>query len=287
MRTADLTPELEEVILASKARFQPWIVCITAGLLFFYEFIQLNMLNSLSSYLMADFHLDATALGHLSSTYFYANASLVFVAGALLDRFSTRRLILFAMISCTLGTLGFALSHSVYLLGVCRFIVGVGGAFCFLSCMRLATRWFHPMHLALVVGLIVTMAMLGGMVAQTPLAALSQSVGWRQAVLWDAALGGVISLLILIVVKDYPPGADARKLQQKEQISALGLWPSIKMAISNIQNWLCAIYSATMNLPIYLLGALWGNSYLQQVLHYSATEAATICSMIYFGTVFG
>lgn len=156
----------------------PWIVCFSAALFFFYEFIQMNMFNAISADLMRDFSLHATELGKLSAYYFYANLLFLPVAGALLDRFSTRLIILSALFLCIIGVAGFATTHSFILACLFRFMSGIGSAFCFLSSIRLASRWFPAKQMALVTGLIVTMAMMGGMVAQTPLTLLTQSLGW-------------------------------------------------------------------------------------------------------------
>ena len=77
--------------------FQAWLVILSASLYFFYEFIQLNLFNAIDVPLMRDFHLGAAGLGQLASLYFYANATFLFPAGIMLDRFSTRRLLLVAV----------------------------------------------------------------------------------------------------------------------------------------------------------------------------------------------
>ncbi|WP_235776249.1 MFS transporter [Rickettsiella massiliensis] len=182
----------------------PWIVCLSAALFFFYEFIQLNMFNAISADLMHDFGLHATKLGRLSAFYFYANLLFLPVAGALLDRFSTRRIILIALFLCIIGVLGFAKTHSFALACFFRFMSGIGSAFCFLSTIRLASRWFPIEKMALVTGLIVTMAMFGGMVAQTPLTLLAETLGWRNTLLIDAGLGLLIFVVIFSLCKITP-----------------------------------------------------------------------------------
>lgn len=42
-----------------------------------------------------------------------------------------------------------------------------------------------------------------------------------------------------------------------------------------------------MNLPIYMLGAMWGIPYLVSVGNYSQTQAATISGMLFLGTMIG
>ena len=60
-----------------------WVVTLTASLFFFYEFIQLIFPNAIDIQLMQSFNLNATQLGLLVSTYFWANALFLFPAGNL------------------------------------------------------------------------------------------------------------------------------------------------------------------------------------------------------------
>jgi MFS family permease len=276
-------------ILDEQARlgWQPWVVCFSAALFFFYEFIQMNMFSAIDPDLMRAFAIDAQRLGYLSAIYFYANVIFLFFAGTILDRFSTRRIILISLFICVAGTFAFALAKNYYLAAFYRFLTGIGSAFCFLSCIRLASRWFPAKRMALVSGLIVTMAMLGGMVAQTPLALLVQSVGWRLALQLDAALGLFIMLIIFINVKNYPLTQAAANLAEHKFLSELGYWRSFRMAYLKLQNWLCGIYTSLLNLSIFLLGAIWGSLYLMQVHHFNHQQATYPTSLIFIGTILG
>lgn len=264
-----------------------WLVCLSAGLFFFYEFIQMQMFNSISSDLMRDFSLNAEQLGYLSASYLYADVLFLFPAGMLLDRFSTRKVILSAMVLCVLGTLFFAMTHSLWIAAASHFMAGIGNAFCFLSCIRLASRWFPPRQMALITGLIVTMAMFGGMVAQTPLVLLNVSMGWRNALFLNAGLGVLIMGVIWSFVKDFPASYQQQDAEQRQQLQAQGFLPGIRAAITNLQNWYCGIYTSFLNLPIMVLCALWGNLYLTRVHQLTAMQSSKVISMIFLGTIIG
>jgi MFS family permease len=265
----------------------PWIVCFSAALFFFYEFIQMNMFNAISAEIMRAFSLHATQLGSLSAYYFYANLLFLPVAGTLLDRFSTRWIILAALLTCIFGIAGFAITHSFPLACLCRFLSGIGSAFCFLSSIRLASRWFPAKRMALVTGLIVTMAMLGGMVAQTPLTLVTQALGWRNALLLDAGLGLLILTIIFFFVQDYPAGLKQQQQTSRIELAHLGVFKSWRLAYLNLQNLLCGLYTSLSNLPIALLGAIWGSLFLQQTAHYSATQASLVPSALFLGAIIG
>ncbi len=255
-----------------------WIVCLSAGLFFFYEFFQLNIFDVINQALRQDFQIDAAQLSWLSSAYLWADILFLLPAGLLLDRFSTKKIIVSAMIICILGTFGFALTHSFYLAFFYHFLSGIGNAFCFLSCVVLVSRWFVQKRQALVIGIIVTMAFLGGMVAHTPFAYLANNLGWRRALMIDGALGLVLLMWIGRVVQDAPTPSS-----RPTATSSGHFW----QAWSNRQTWLAGIYTSCLNLPIMVLCALWGASYLQIVHHLSSLTASNVISMILFGSIIG
>ncbi|MGE3919789.1 MAG: MFS transporter [Gammaproteobacteria bacterium] len=265
----------------------PWLVCFSAALFFFYEFIQMNMINAISSDLMRDFSLNATQLNNLSSTYFWGDVALLFPAGILLDRFSVRKIIMFGMSLGILGSLIFAITHSFSIAAGAHFLAGIGNAFSFLSCMILASRWFPPQRMALVVGLIVTFAMAGGIVAQTPFTLLNSVIGWRNVLLLNAALGLMILAIIYAVVRDYPPHQEALLKQQKQKLQSYGFWASIRKTVTYPQNWLAGIYTSLLNLPIMVFGAADGILHLTQDFQLSKSNASFVVTMIFLGTIIG
>lgn len=264
-----------------------WAVTLTASLFFFYEFIQMNLFNPMNQDLKQAFNLNAAELGWLGSMYFSANALFLFPAGILLDRFATKKLLIIAILLCTVGTFGFGLAQTYWIAAISRFMVGLGAAFCFLSCIRLASRWFPPSRMAFVTGIVVTVAMLGGLVAQTPLAVLSNVLGWRHAVLINAMIGILVLLATIIIVCDRPPNSQQHAAADKAHLQHLGFWRSIRLVLLNPQNWFGGLYTSLMNLPIFLLGALWGIPYLQQVHHLTFVQATYATDALFVGVIFG
>lgn len=270
-----------------KSSAKAWVVVLAASMFFFYEFIQMNMMDAISDELLRSFHMNADQLGDMSSYYFLANVIFLFAAGSLLDRCSTRRVILVALGICVAGTALFGMATSYFWVTFCRFLTGIGSAFCFLSVLRLASRWFPPHRMAYVTGLVVTIAMTGGVVAQTPFEAITHAVGWRHTLLIDAAFGFFVWLLIVSVVKDYPSSHAQEHQREQQELTSIGYFTSLKMSFLRRQNWLGGIYTSTINLPINVLGGLWGIMYLTTTYHLSKIDASYITSMLFVGTIFG
>lgn len=271
-----------EVSLWKKA-ILPWIVCFSASLFFAYELLQLHVMNALSPMLIRDLGLNATQFGTLSSTYLLADVIFLLPAGILLDRFSVRKVILTALFLCVIGTLGFSRAHSFGFACVCHFLSGIGNAFCFLSCMMLISRWFPKEKQAFIVGLMITMGMLGGVVAQVPFSLLAQKFDWRQALFIDGLIGVAIFALIFSFVKDAPKGF----LRAEEESAELPFWEGVKRSVLNIQNICCGLYTCFLNMPLMIISAVWGTLFLTQAHEIPLTNASFIVSMICMGTIVG
>lgn len=266
---------------------QPWLVCFSASFLFFFIFMQLNMFNAINPGLIKDFGITAAQLGNLSANYFYANVIFLFPAGIILDRISTRKIILLSMLVSVVCTFGFAAATELWQAEICRFVTGVAGSFCLLSNVRLASRWFEAHRMALIIGLIVTLAMVGGVIAQTPLTLLVDHLGWRSTLNFDGLFGILIFMVMYIFIRDYPPHYHGLFQEQQLLLHQFGFWRSLWKTLKNPQNWLGGIYTSLMNLPLVLLGALWGSLYLIQVRGLDRASASVVISMLFLGTIVG
>lgn len=259
---------------------QPWLVCMSAALFFFFEFMQMQIFSTIGGELMRDLHVDAIGLSTLASAFLIANTLFLIPAGLILDRVSTRQVIIALMSICILGTAIFSLTDQYYIAMTGRFLAGTGNAFCFLSCLILVTRWFPQNQRAFASAIIVTFAMLGGITAQTPFRLCADLIGWRYAMLLDCAFGVLFLMIIIRFVKDSPD-----KLENSVQ--QMPFLTSLIHSVRNYRNLFYGIYTALMNLPIILLGAMWGSLYLNQVHHLNMTYASLSTSMIFFGMIVG
>lgn len=276
---------IDQNVESRQGAYFSWLVCFSAALFFFFEFMQVNMFNAITPSLIKEFSLSAASIGQISANYFYANLLLLFPAGMILDRISTRKVILIAMSLCVSCTYLFSFASSIWVIELSRFVTGIGGSFCFLSSIRLASRWFPPRRLALVIGLIVTLAMFGGMLAQTPMTLLTDYFGWRHTIFIDATVGLGMLFVIFLFVRDYPGGEN--NTSEHHPMSAKEFWCSLRLSLSNSQNWLGGIYTSLLNLPIFLLGAMWGSLYLVQIHDLTRTQSSFVTSMIFIGTIVG
>lgn len=240
------------------------------------------MFNAINESLRMVFSSNATQLSFLSSTYLWGDLLFLLPAGIILDKFSTRRTVIYSMLICILSTFGFAMTSNFWLAAFFHFLTGIGNAFCFLACVILVARWFPSNKQAMMIGMVITIAFLGGMVAQAPLSSLAVKLGWRKALWVDGVLGLVILMQIMFFVEDTPSAYLYRNDSPHHSV-----WQELKQVIKNKQTYFAGIYTSLLNLPIMVLCALWGTEALKTLHSVNAFEASKIVSMIFVGSIIG
>lgn len=264
-----------------------WVVCMTAALFFFYDFIQMNLFSVINVPLMNLFHLNAQQLGSLSSYFFMANALFLIPVGTILDRVSTKKTILYTLLIGILSMWFFSYVNSLGWAKFFRFTSGITSAFCFLACVRLGSRWFPPRRFALVMGFVVTMAMIGGVVAQTPAALLVKNFGWRATLRIDAIFGLLVWGFCWLLIKDYPCKPRETSSNNKPKTTLASFGRTTWHAVFRYQVWLSAVYTCLMNLPVCVLGGIWGTLYLHYTQSLNMVHASELISFLFFGTIIG
>ena len=262
-----------------ESNFKKWFMVFSVGMYFFYEYIQMTLFNAIPVQLLSSFHISAASLAKLSSCYFLMQIILLFPAGIMLDRLSLKKVIIFAMSVSIIGTLLLSCAHNIQFAMFARLLSGVGGAFAFLSCVKIASEWV-PNKMSLATGLLVTLAVSGGFIAQTPFAYLADHTSWCFALRILAVFGVIILVNIIANVK-------SKSVVDMKNESAISIFQQIKLAMSNFQTIVAGFYISLMNLPISILGALWGGLYLEETHYFSNVLSTFVASMIFVGIIVG
>ena len=270
----------------TKNHTKSWLVVMVAASFFFYSFIQMTIFSTseMKAYFSEILSItDTAAFGVFAGMFLNGCVLFLIPAGILLDKFSVKRLIMFSVLLSLTGIAGLTFTQNLAAAKIFRFITGVAHCIAFMAPLRLAPRWFSSRKLALAVGLVITFAVTGGLISQTPMYLTINALGGKQTMLLNIGLGILIFILILLFVKDHPIGAE-----QTEGSKALPLWSGLRNAIGNKQNWFSGLYIGLLNLAVLLLGAIWGTNYLIYKFDYLTPQVITsIIGMIFIGTMIG
>ena len=265
-----------------------WFVVLLVSLFFFYEFGLGTVFNSLSTPIRNSYGLSGVELGFLSSLYFYSDILFLIPAAILLDKYSAKSCIVVALAICSLGIIAVSISDHFYTLACSRLLMGLGGSFSLIGCVRIATNWFPAHKMGVVIGVVIAMGMLGGWFAQHPLSMVVDAAGWREALLYVGLLGVLFTVLILLFVRSAPRNLRALRADQKEALKKMPLKQVLKLGLGNAQTWYCALYVGLINVATFMLGGLWANEYLVHVIPgFTMLKAASVSGMLFIGMIIG
>lgn len=276
---------ISEVDFSQRSAIRAALVWGLAAIFYFYELMLLVSPSVMTDDLTLTFKTSAEQLGNLSAFYYYAYALMQIPVGLLMDRYGPRILLTVAAAFCSVGCLIFAFAQTLWIAGLGRFVMGIGGSFAVVGCLKLASLWFPVNRFALLTGIMVAVGMMGGVFGQEHLVKLVLMIGWRDTILYGAILGAVLSVVIWIVVSDQPfkiLAMNSNKLPASPPVLK-GLLQVMKMP----QVWIASLYAGLMFVPTTGFGQLWGVPYFVERFQIEKEFAGGMVSMIFYGWAIG
>jgi MFS family permease len=184
-------------------------------------------------------------------------AGLQVPVGVALDRFGSRRMILAGALTMAAGQLVLALATDVPTAISARVLVGAGDAMTFISVLRVIGLWFAGGTVPLITQLTGIFGQLGSIAAAYPLVALLHGTSWRTTFLGAAATGVLVAVLVLVALRDAPPGtvrpAPAGMAQMRRGLAATWREPGTRIGL---YTHLVTQFSGTV------FALLWGYPFL-------------------------
>jgi len=231
----------------------------------------------LSEQLMGAFEITATRLGLLHSSFFYLYAALQIPAGLLTDRYGARRIAAGGIGLMSVGALAFGLASSYLVAFLGRLFVGFGASVLFVAALRFCANWFRPDEFGTMTGVTLTVAVVGGLAATTPLAVAVSTFGWRATLLGLSGLGFVAAVGVAVAAHDTPRDAGVRPVDAvptRPEVTASDLRRHVVAALREVETWLLGtILFFLMGIGITVFG-LWAIPYLVQTYGISVTRAS-------------
>lgn len=275
---------LGETDFSQRSSVRAVIVWGLAALFYLYEIMLLVSPSVMLDDLSATFKCSAEQLGSVAAYYYYAYALMQIPVGLLIDRFGPRILLTCAALFCSLGCLVFGNASSIGIAEVGRFIMGIGGSFAVVGCLKLASLWFPVQRFAFLTGIMVAVGMMGGVFGQAPVAKMVMNIGWRDTAIYGAMIGAMLSCVIWFIVADHPWIKKHSRTPMSEAFPFyISLWKIMKIP----QVWIASLYAGLMFVPTTAFGQLWSVPYFVERFQIEKDAAALMVSMIFFGWAVG
>jgi nitrate/nitrite transporter NarK len=236
--------------------------------------------------LQRELDLTPEQLGFLGAAFFYAFATAQIPLALYLDRLGARLTMAGLSVVGGLGAVVFAMADTMTGAAMGRLLIGLGMAGNLMGPMKLFTNWFSPREFATLAGLILSLGTLGNMLAATPLALLTDLLGWRWAFRVIGALTILIAVVFWCLVRERPPGAEEYGAA-REPASSMSLKQKLKTLLGSRDYWFMSWGTFCRYGTFVAIQGLWAGPYLMEGLGYSSVQAGNFLLLLNLGLIIG
>lgn len=223
--------------------------------------------------LMRDLQIGPQALGALTGAFFFGFSAMQIPCGFFFDRYGPRRTVSGMLLLAVAGAALFTLAPSWPVLLTGRALMGAGFGVMLIGSMVVISRWFPPDRFSTLSGFVLSIGLLGNLLATTPLAWGTELIGWRGVFGLMVGFTAIAALAVWLIVRDAPPGHPflARRTESPaEMMRGLGEVlrnPQLKFILAlNFCNYACT----------FTVQGLWGGPFLREVHGLSRIESGNV-----------
>jgi MFS family permease len=226
------------------------------------------------------FHISSAQLATFTMVQLFVYAGMQIPVGAILDRVGSRKMLVTGVALMTSAQLGFAFAGTFEEGIVARVFVGMGDAMVFISLLRLVALWFPPGRTAMVTQLTGLLGQLGALASAAPLALALSAWGWTPSFATAAAVGVVLGVVLLVVVRDSPYSS-----QHREDLKVRAVARAVQLAWiePGTRLGLWSHFSAQFASNVFTL--LWGFPFLVSGQGLSTGTASALLTLMTVTTV--
>ncbi len=212
--------------------------------------------------LIRDLSLTPQALGLIGGMFFLALGAAQVPVGMSFDRFGPRRTVAFLAVFTLVGALLMSRAGTAEEMIAGRFLVGFGCGASFTSSVVLLMRWFPAERVGTMYGRVFAISQIGNFMAATPLAWMSEHIGWRAVFLGSAFVSVAVVWCFVQLARDHPPGAPAPVTHGESLLQMLRGFGRVLRLPGYLK--VVAIHAVAYATTATVLG-LWAGPYLHDV----------------------
>ena len=255
------------------------ILLIIVWLFLFTEYMLRISDSAIIPELSAAFHINASGIGLLSSSYYFIYAVMQIPAGLLLDRFGLVRVLAIAIFILALSAFLMGSSPNFFVVIVARLLMGASSAFAFIGGLKIIAVYLKTDKRSLWIGVTMTIATLGAVSGQEPWLLLANALGsWRYAYY----LLGVIVLLVSFWTFSLFRWKVKREVESPNVSKT-----EVKLKLLDKKFLSLLIYIGFLSAPITVFAAFWAVPFFYQGLNFDRHVATSLSSLGWIGGLFG
>ena len=230
--------EKEEKLKSTISR-RAWSIWFVATL-----FVALQLFISIlfgisTKELSSTLSISEASVGNIAAVFALSYACMQIPAGFILDRVSIKWTLFIVALLTVIGLFILGTTHSVFIAYFAALLMGIATSFTFVAAALLIGRWFNPNRFSIILGACSGTNGLLAALAVYPVLLISPAVHANYIVL-TAVLGIIITVLILVVIRDYPKGTK----QTDTEHNPVSIFTEIYKSVCNSQILLASVITA-------------------------------------------
>jgi sugar phosphate permease len=265
-----------------------WMVFSVICMVYFFVYFHRVSTSVIVTDLLEAFHTNATALGLMSSMYFYLYAFEQPLVGLLSDRLGPRRVIGYWSMAAAAGCFLFGMSPDIGWASVGRALIGLGVGGVYVPAVKAISLWFRKKEFTTMIGLLMSMGNFGAVIATTPLAWTAAVWGWRKTFFLIGGITLGLAFFTLLLTRDY---ARQSEPVQVNSASTSGSNPGSRSKVAQVLSsrwfWISAIVFFGIYGTLVTLQGLWATPFLMTVLGIERIFASKLNMLIPVGVIIG
>lgn len=266
--------------------FRPFLIFLILSALYTLSMFYRVSNAVIAPNLIRDLGLDAETLGILGGAFFYSFALLQIPMGPMLDRFGPRIVVISSALVGAMGAFLFAFGESFAAAMLGRILIGMGMAPILMGSLKVFTLQFPPEKFATLMGTFVSVGTLGSILATSPLAYFTSTIGWRMAFIMAGGVTALLAFLTFLIL-----GREKKK--SESLISSLPSQPEIRilqsfrLILGSLAFWQIATVAFFRFGVSMGLQGLWLGPYLMDIKGYSPVQTGNLLILLAIGTIVG
>ncbi|SKC86356.1 MFS transporter [Maledivibacter halophilus] len=277
-----------------KYRWLIWGVIVLAYAIKFFHSLSMGVVKDT---IIAEFALTETTFVSIGNSFFYIYLIMQIPTGLLVDTLGARKTASYGTLIAAFGIILFSFSHSVALLYVGRGMVGLGTSVVFVSILKIQSEWFKESEFGTMTGITCFIGVLGGALAQTPLALMVSNIGWRNSFRGIGIVSMVVAAAIYFIVRNTPKELGMPSVKELEgklnedksesNEDNISIMTGLLQVLKNPKTWpVFFMYAGFYGTYVIMMG-YWGTSFISSVYGKSTIQSSNYITAGVLGSAIG
>jgi len=253
-----------------------WLIWFIASLFYAFQYIIRVLPNILMPEISQKFAMDSALYGQFSGLYYVGYAGMHLPLGILLDRIGPKVVIPICISITALGVLPLVFTEFWLYPTIGRIVIGIGSSAAILGVFKVTRMIFGDEKFTIMLGLSVTIGLLGGIWGGQPVNYLIRHFGWETVLLFICAAGIVLALASYALLPN-----------MKQETSETTILHDVFTVLKNPYVLSICVLGGLMVGPLEGFADVWGTEFLIAVNQFDENIASSLPSFIFLGMCFG